>query len=83
MSFAFSEFNSIETVFKMGTVFLYDITIKHFEANVLTIGGFPIKNRLQAIYDLIVSYQHLFSFDDLHSKSNCVNNVEMSMFNFQ
>lgn len=40
----------------MGSLFLYDIIKKHFEPKVLGLGGFPVKNRLQAIYDWIMSY---------------------------
>lgn len=40
----------------MGSLFLYDIIKKHFEPKVLSLGGFPVKNRLQAIHDWIMSY---------------------------
>lgn len=40
----------------MGTLFLFDIIKKHFEPKVLSLGGFPIKNRLQTIHDWIISY---------------------------
>lgn len=40
----------------MGSLFLFDIIKKHFEPKVLSLGGFPVKNRLQAIYDWIMSY---------------------------
>lgn len=40
----------------MGSLFLFDIIKKHFEPKVMSLGGFPVKNRLQAIYDWIMSY---------------------------
>lgn len=40
----------------MGSLFLFDIIKKHFEPKVLSLGGFPVKNRLQAIHDWIMSY---------------------------
>lgn len=40
----------------MGSLFLYDIIKKHFEPKVLSLGGFSVKNRLQAIHDWNVSY---------------------------
>lgn len=43
----------------MGSLFLYDIIKKHYESKVLGLGGFPVKNRLQAIHDWIMSYHFL------------------------
>lgn len=40
----------------MGALFLYDIIKKHFEPKLLSLGGFPVKNRLQTINDWISSY---------------------------
>lgn len=46
----------MKTIFAMGTLFLFDIIKKHYEPKVLSLGGFPVKNRLQAIYDWIMYY---------------------------
>lgn len=40
----------------MGALFLYDVIKKHYEPKVLSLGGFPVKNRLQAIHDWISSF---------------------------
>lgn len=40
----------------MGCLFLHDIIKKHYEPKVLSLGGFPVKNRLQAIYDWFTHY---------------------------
>lgn len=50
----------LKTLFTMGSLFLYDIIKKHYEPKVLSLGGFPVKNRLQAIYDWIMYYFPLF-----------------------
>lgn len=46
----------LKTIFSMGALFLYDIIKKNYEPKVLSLGGFPVKNRLQAIHDWIVSF---------------------------
>lgn len=40
----------------MGALFLHDIIKKHYEPKVLSLSGFPVKNRLQAIHDWILSF---------------------------
>lgn len=50
----------MRTIFAMGSLFLYDIIKKHYEPKVLSLGGFPVKNRLQAIHDWIMNYFPLF-----------------------
>lgn len=50
----------------MGAFFLSDNFHKHFQPEVLQLGGFSIKNRLQVIYDWIVWYSNIFSFDECH-----------------
>lgn len=41
----------LSTIFAMGSLFLYDIIKKHYEPKVMNLGGFTVKNRLQAVYD--------------------------------
>lgn len=38
----------------MGSLFIHDIIKKHYDPKVLSLGGFPVKNRLQVIYDWII-----------------------------
>ncbi|XP_055300952.1 uncharacterized protein LOC129567734 [Sitodiplosis mosellana] len=45
----------LSTIFAMGCLFLHDIIKKHYEPKVLNLGGFPVKNRLQAIYDWMMN----------------------------
>lgn len=47
----FADPKQLSTIFAMGCLFLHDIIKKHYEPKVLNLGGFPVKNRLQAIYD--------------------------------
>lgn len=54
--FTHSDYKLTRTISSLAAFFLYDIIKKHFEPKVLGLGGFPIKNRLQTIYDWNVSY---------------------------
>lgn len=56
----FSDSKLVRTIFAMGSLFLYDIIKKHYEPKVLSLGGFPVKNRLQDIHDWIMNYFPLF-----------------------
>lgn len=64
----FPDLKTIEVLFKMAAIFLQDNFNQHYEPKVLQLGGMPIKNRLQILYDWIVFYQHLFKFGNSHCK---------------
>lgn len=60
-----SDLKLLRTIFTMGSIFLYDIIKKHYEPKVLSLGGFPVKNRLQAIHDWITSSHFPFHLSEV------------------
>lgn len=73
--FFFLDLRYLQTISTMGALFLYDIIRKHYEPKVLNLGGFPVKNRLQAIYDWIESYHFLFHISTI--PGNALNAVHL------
>lgn len=61
-----SDVKTMEVIFKMAALFLQDNFKLHYEARVLQLGGVPIKNRLQIVYDFIVFCQTIFRFGSSH-----------------
>lgn len=59
----------------MGAFFLYDIIKKHYEPKVLSLGGFPIKNRLQAIHDWIMSFHFVIRISSI--SENAIKSVNL------
>lgn len=65
----------LKTIFSMGALFLYDIIKKNYEPKVLSLGGFPVKNRLQAIHDWIVSFHFPFRLSSI--SENAIQSVNL------
>lgn len=60
----------------MGALFLYDIIKKHYEPKVLGLGGFAVKNRLQAIHDWITT-------SDLPFRLSCISENAIKSVNLR
>ncbi|XP_031634094.1 uncharacterized protein LOC116347582 [Contarinia nasturtii] len=68
------DYKLIQTIYSMGSLFIHDIIKKHYDPKVLSLGGFPVKNRLQVIYDWIV-YSNAFDLTSI--SENAIKSVNL------
>lgn len=64
-----SDAKMMQTIFKMASILLHDnFAFENYKPKILFLGSLPIQNRLQVIYDRIMSCRHLFKLEMAHGK---------------